>query len=379
MSNLYEKLDPEYRRAYQKAISAAASLSRLFSENLYLNSKLMERVFCKYLDADNVALENVPIDAKMHVSGYDYGIGLKTFGIHENSKFKTEKVAEFDKLKRSYVHDPQMDAELVIDSWNDRLNETQAIYGIDDYSYHCLTRYGNTIGIIECGFCSIDPHDITATATVGGFSFVCNGVKYSYNYGKSVLMRAFDVRKPVETFDVKVADNPFEILDRIYDEIPENSRPKPRLILPLFGYEHGKPTVFPKSGLNQWNAEGRPRSLKEVYIPYNKREQEVLPGFFPEYVPGHRGVKHHFVVHLPNGKSFNASRCQSGGKGIMSQDNSEFGEWLLHDVLAVEPGTVVTMNLLEQREINAVVFTKNGDDDYSIDFTYVDPYSDGFN
>lgn len=404
MTSLYEQLDPESRKAYQRSISAAASLSRLFSDNLYLNSKLMERAFCKYLDAENVALDDVPIDAKIHTAEHEYGIGLKTFGHDERTKLKTEKIAEFDKLKRKYTHKVQNDAELVIDSWNNRLDETRAVYGIDDYTYHCLTRHGNTISIVECGFTFIDPCEITAKESTGGFFFEYDNVKYRYNYGKSVLMRGFDVTKPIESFDVKVMDDPFSILGRLYAEIldevkpiesfnakaredpfsiigrmygemPDNTKPKPTLILPLFGYKHGIPTVFPKSGLNQWNADGRPRSLKEVYIPYNKREQDLSPGFFPEYKPGHRGDKQHFVVHLPNGKQFNASRCQSGGKGIMSQDNSDFGEWLLHDVLNVEPGAVVTLDTLEERGINAVIFTKNSDEDYSIDFTYVDPYS----
>ena len=51
---------------------------------------------------------------------------------------------------------------------------------------------------------------------------------------------------------------------------------------------------------------GRPRVYKEVYIPYNTRERKAIPGFFPEYVPKGKGEKY-FTIHLPNGKSFNAS------------------------------------------------------------------------
>ena len=379
MTSLYCRIDAEQRSSYQKAISAAASLSRLFSDNLYLNSKLMERAYCKYLPADNVALDDVPIDAKLHLDDGDYGIGLKTFGLLKNTKFKTEKVAEFDKLKRLYTHDANEDAQLVISAWNDRLEETTAVYGIDNFTYHCLTRRDNKISIVECGFFNIDSEGVNATPSVGGFSFEAGGVKYRYNYGKSVLMRAFDVINPIAEFEVKVIEDPFELLNRIYEEARESKESKPQLVLPLFSYQGKVPTVFPRSGLNQWNAEGRPRSLKEVYIPYNVREQEAIPGFFPDYIPGHRGVKKHFTVHLPNGKSFNASRCQSGGKGIMSQDNSDFGEWLLQDVLKIDPGKVVTLDMLEERGINAVVFTKNSEDDYSLDFTYVDTGADGFN
>ena len=63
----------------------------------------------------------------------------------------------------------------------------------------------------------------------------------------------------------------------------------------------------------------------------------------------------------------------------MSQDNSDFGEWLLQDVLNIDSGTVVTMDMLEERGINAIIFTKNSEDDYNLDFTYIDADADGFN
>ena len=63
----------------------------------------------------------------------------------------------------------------------------------------------------------------------------------------------------------------------------------------------------------------------------------------------------------------------------MPEDNSDFGEWLLQDVLKIPPGTVVTLDILEERGINAVIFTKNSKDDYNLNFTYVDVNADGFN
>ena len=153
-----------------------------------------------------------------------------------------------------------------------------------------------------------------------------------------------------------------------------DAQPLPQLILPLFSFKKdGTPEVFSKSGLNQWNAAGRRRSYSEVYIPYNKSEQLSSPGFFPEYVPKQKEDKDHFIVHLPSGKTVEASRCQSEGKGIMSADNDDFGEWLLFDVLKMEKGHVVTIDDLEERQINAVIFTKLRDWEYNLDFTYVDP------
>ena len=63
----------------------------------------------------------------------------------------------------------------------------------------------------------------------------------------------------------------------------------------------------------------------------------------------------------------------------MSQDNSDFGEWLLQDVLNIDSETVMTMDMLEERGINAIIFTKNSEDDYNLDFTYIDADADGFN
>ena len=39
-------------------------------------------------------------------------------------------------------------------------------------------------------------------------------------------------------------------------------------------------TVFEKSGLNQWNAGGRPRHSDEVYIPIPSEIHKNFQGFF---------------------------------------------------------------------------------------------------
>ena len=120
-----------------------------------------------------------------------------------------------------------------------------------------------------------------------------------------------------------------------------------------------------KSGLNQWNAGGRARSYDEIYIPYPKEYRDISVGFFPA-----RDTP--FDLELPNGETISAKVCQDDGKAIMSNPNRDLGNWLLRDVLKLEPGEIVTLDMLDNLGINAVMFTKHADGKYSIDFTNVD-------
>lgn len=67
-----------------------------------------------------------------------------------------------------------------------------------------------------------------------------------------------------------------------------------------------------------------------------------------------------------------AKVCQDDGKAIMSNPNRDLGKWLLRDVLRLKQGELVTLDLLEKKGVNAVMFTKHSDGTYSVDFTYQD-------
>ena len=62
------------------------------------------------------------------------------------------------------------------------------------------------------------------------------------------------------------------------------------------------------------------------------------------------------------------------GKAIMSKPNKVLGKWLLRDVFEVEEGTVITYEMLEIFGVDSVIFTKNGELDYSIDFAEIGTY-----
>ena len=56
----------------------------------------------------------------------------------------------------------------------------------------------------------------------------------------------------------------------------------------------------------------------------------------------------------------------------MSNPNKDLGEWLLRDVLKLKDGQLVTMDILDDKGVNAVIFTKHKNGTYSVDFSYVD-------
>ncbi|MCQ2071311.1 MAG: hypothetical protein MJZ68_09290, partial [archaeon] len=92
-------------------------------------------------------------------------------------------------------------------------------------------------------------------------------------------------------------------------------------------------------------------NLQYTYIPYQKEDRERISGFFP-------GRDEPFDLELPHGNTISAKICQDEGKAIMSNPNKDLGNWLLRDVLGLEKGQLVTMDLLEGKEVNAVLFTK---------------------
>ena len=151
------------------------------------------------------------------------------------------------------------------------------------------------------------------------------------------------------------------------------------VILPLYS-KRGIPHIPERSGLNQWNAKGRPRDVNEVYIPIPKSIHHLYPHFFPS-----RDCP--FELVLPDGSSLSAKVCQDGGKALISNPNSALGEWILRKVLRKPIGEIVTIDdlytygidsikIVSTHQNNAInepvfkiIFTEEGYEDYS---TFID-------
>ncbi len=349
-------------------LRAVSSISNLFSDSKtpYIDYRIAENLFCRCFNAENLSRSCVAIDARVE----DVGIGVKTF-----VDTPYQKIAEFDK-KRSYTDtgDVDEDAIRVSELRNERLDFSRNAYAVDDFIYHYIVRRNSNLAIHECPMDYIDLEKIRVTkSTNKGFDFTDGRNSFKFSRSKSTILESFDLQKPLYSFGVEFITDPTEALMRFYtgefsleDGLRGSEQPAPVLVLPLFS-KRGTIHVPERSGLNQWNAHGRKRDYDEIYIPYQKEDRNRIPGFFP-------GRDQPFDLELPNGETISAKVCQEGGKAIMSNPNKDLGRWLLRDVLHLDEGELVSMDMLDNLGINAVMFTKKDEGKYSIDFTRIDDY-----
>ncbi|MBR2157309.1 MAG: restriction endonuclease, partial [Campylobacter sp.] len=138
-------------------------------------------------------------------------------------------------------------------------------------------------------------------------------------------------------------------------------------IIPLYSYKKGEKFVYPKSGLNIWNAGGRKRDLNEIYLQNPSEVREIKPNFFPN-------LETSFNLRTPDGEILSAKICQQGGKAIMTNPNKALSKWLLRKVLKLNEGELLTYERLKILGIDCVIIYKNSDLEYEIDFAKIGDY-----
>lgn len=425
----YDKQPEENRNSYKRMLAIVGQLSNLFSEKEepYLAYRAHENIFCKYFNADNLARFDCSADAKKD----RVGVGLKTW-VGRND----QKVAEFGKLKSSYSGLEGIELVKRISEYrNERIRVTKNMHGIDEMIYHVIRRIPNAMEIMECAFDYIDIDNIKLIPRRGNDNntyFTDGKHTYHFSVSKNTLYMLFDDMEKMDSFEVKILEDPYKALESMqkgadiriekynlgdkrgkYSDfsITEICR-KPQLCLPLYSRRRKtkEKYVAEGSGLNQWNGartsnrkkkDGTivhvetPRDANEFYIPYAAEDRRRDPDFFPP-----RDTS--FDLHLPDGSVISAKVCQEAykkmpeskyvllseeerkeedcrraeGKSIMSNPNKILGKWLLRDVFELPEGTVVTYEMLEKFGVDSVVFTKNGDLDYSIEFAEIGTYEE---
>jgi len=367
---------------YIKLLQTVGSLSNLFSESKTpaLNYRAAENVFCKALNANNLARGDVSFDA---FKG-DIGIGLKTF-IHGNGK-KYEKIAEFNKdIEKLQNLNDEKTMKMIADLRNNRLAATKRAHGTNKMIYHLVTRKNGEFEIHEEEIHYIDFRSLrldNKKTTDKNIFFQDIYAKYKFYIAKSTLYKQFLCDSPITRFNVDILDDPFEIL--MSNESQQNYMVHEKkekyelevkheqIFLPLYSARSGK--VEEKSGLNQWNARGRARHEDELYIPIPAWIHQQFEGFFP--YDSHTDIKEEFTLILPDGKEISAKVCQQGGKGFMSNPNRLLGRWILRTILEKPIGQLVTYDDLDRAGIDSVLITKYGEYRFKINFSSKGSYED---
>jgi hypothetical protein len=145
------------------------------------------------------------------------------------------------------------------------------------------------------------------------------------------------------------------------------------LELPLYSRSLGE--VQGKSGLNWWNAGGRPRHHDEACIALSVKDIRNNLNFFSNRA--NRGTN--FSAYTDDGRVIEMSIEGNGppdnttgnlfGKQIASSNHiSIFGEWILRDKLNLAPNTLVTRQILQNYGRETIEIIKINNTEYIMRF-----------
>ncbi|MFV0626890.1 MAG: NgoFVII family restriction endonuclease [Alphaproteobacteria bacterium] len=361
----------EQKEKYYLLLKIVGALSKLSSDNgdiPYLYYRMAENIFCKAFNARNLSRSDISLDASKEIQG----IGLKTF-LHKNGR-PIEKIAEFNKDRASFAGKSSVQIINAISHLrNERLRTTGGIcdINVNNMLYHCISREKGKFLIYETPMQLINLEGLKVGREANNVISFNDGLNdYSFNLSKSTLFKKFIV-EPVEEIDVKIFEDPYEVLERYlageFDIEPQQANPIVATIyLPLYS-EKGGIHVPTQSQLNQWNANGRARNNNEAYIPIPIEVRRKYPSFFPAKDTS-------FTLQIPNGSSLCAKVCQENGKALMTNPNSALGQWLLRDVLKLDEEQLLTYEMLEEKGIDSVEISKYEDGTYEINFKKTGTY-----
>jgi hypothetical protein len=364
----------EQSNRYRVLLSKVASLSRLFSDanEPFIYYRAVENIFCNSFQARNISRSDVSADAVKDGRGF----AIKTF-LRKGRVDSLEKIAEFNNDESSFRNlNTQQKIERISQLRNERLQFTIRKYALNDMIYHCVKRDRGRILIYEEPVFEINMDEINIQEeSQKRIKFSDSTQEYSFNNSKSTLYKRFHEQNVLMNFNVSILQDPIALIENIVHDnnlTISGIREEPHVFLPLYSTTSEQKYVPEKSGLNQWNAAGRPRKYNEIYIPIPIWIHRKFPRFFPN-----RDCE--FNLTLPNENILRAKVCQDNGKALMSNPNTALGEWLLRDILSIEEGVLLTYDRLRELGVDSVVIYKHGRRDFSIDFTIVGSYDNFYN
>jgi hypothetical protein len=355
---------------YFDSLRIMASFTLLSSGQVkipFLEYRFVENAFCSSFGALNRAREDISVDATLD----DLGVGIKTF--LDSNGASMQKIAEFNK-QSSVIQsgNPEAIIRNVSVERNRRLAFTRNKCNLSRMIYHCVTRGPGCIFVYEqnCHDINLDSITLRNTSNSNVIYFGDGNAEYSFNKSKSTLYKRFSTPSTAYRIPTTILSDPMrklrEVMARVeYKYVESNTSntyitphksdgaDDSSIVLPLYATSSSSdfPEVAPKSGLNQWAAGGRKRDFDEAYIPIPAWIHRNFEGFFPS-----RDVV--FQLILPTGKSIDAKVCQQNSKALMSNPNSDLGNWLLRDILNVSEGEKLTYQHLLKKRIDSLLVQK---------------------
>ncbi|MFS0655109.1 restriction endonuclease [Bacillus sp. 179-C3.3 HS] len=375
----FQNQSQEQKEEYVRLLQAVGSISNLFSDSEipYLYYRAAENIFCRSFNAHNLSRGDITFDALKD----GIGIALKTFQ-HRNGRC-VEKIAEFNGEIENFQN--RTNEEIIYELArlrNERIDLALHMTDAVSMMYHLVTRKEGVFELHEEELQFIDFRTLrlnTRNTTSKTIWFRDRHAEYRFSKSKSTLYKRFITNNPVATLDVDILENPFDLIlspegRSMYLSHESFEEQYQKVVLPLYSSRDG--LVYPRSGLNAWNADqtNRSRDVNEAYIPVPVWIHQQFRGFFPYDLATDQ--KENFTIILPNGNTMSSKMCQTNGKGLMSNPNVTLGEWILRTVLCVPEGTVVTKQMLIDIGIDSVIVTKLDNLVFQIDFAETGTYDE---
>lgn len=361
----FAEIDIENDGNYLKLLSAISKLSGLFSESSipFINYRAAENIFCRSFNASNLSRSDTAFDANYK----SIGIGLKTFTC--SSGYSSEKVAEFNSLSSELSNFKGKDLAVKLGEYrNERIQLANRIYNIDESLYHIVARREKELLLFETDYDVIDISNIHSIKdNRSSLQFEDGQNNYTFNYSKSTLFRKFAIPHNAFKLPIDIIDDPYSLLLELFEDNHYLKTSNQKLlkgtnyvILPLYGILKGQKHIFEKSGLNQWNANGRQRDFGEIYIPIPIELHRNYPNFFPTR-------DQEFHLQIPTGEIFSAKVCQENSKALMTNPNKALSDWLLRKVLQLKEGELATIQKLDRLGFDSVILLKEKSGLFKID------------
>lgn len=361
----FAEIDLEKKGNYLKLLLAVSKLSGLFSDSAipFINYRVAENIFCRSFDAENLSRSDTAFDANYN----SIGVGLKTFIVNGNSSI--EKVAEFNSLSRVLKEFKGKELALKLGEFrNERIDLASRVYDIEKSLYHIVARKEKELLLYETDYNIIDLANIHSVKEKNAsLQFEDGNNLYSFNYSKSTLFRKFIIPQNAFKLPIDIIDDPYSLLLELFEENKNLKTASDKLvkgenyvILPLYGIHKKEKFVFERSGLNQWNARGRPRDFGELYINIPIILHKNFPDFFPPR-------DENFNLEIPTGEIFSAKVCQDNSKALMTNPNKSLSDWLLRKVLQLKEGELAIMEKLDKLGFDSVIITKKSPGNFKID------------
>jgi hypothetical protein len=263
------------------------------------------------------------------------------------------------------------------ESRNERIDFASRLYNLEDSLYHIVARKEKELLLFETDYNKIDLFNIHSVKdNKSSLQFEDGNHQYVFNYSKSTLFRKFIIPQNVFRLPIDIIEDPYTLLLELFEQNKNLKSASDILIkgdnyvvLPLYGIQNKKKHIFERSGLNQWNANGRKRNLGEVYIPIKQEIHLLFPSFFPKR-------DENFNLQIPTGEIFSAKLCQDNSKALMTNPNKALSDWLLRKVLQLKEGELATIEKLDKLGFDSVIITKSSERDFKIDIMKTNSYEE---